>query len=252
MGPFEDLTKLKDLIPILVFLLPGFVSTGIVSLLVVRRPVEPFARVVEAVIFTTINLIVFAVLKRLLAHIPFLAIHSKSFFTAGNLALMGFCAVLVGLAWSYEANNQRLFAFLQRLRITIKTTRPSIWIDVFSENDTYVVAHLQDGRRVYGWPSLYSDDPVDRAIYLTEATWLDEGGRSINDPPIGILLDKESGIAFIEFVSETEPANGNAVEATPAAVNPAVEQPGAVQWFWLFLALIFGYFLGRKRTGSNE
>jgi tetrahydromethanopterin S-methyltransferase subunit C len=121
MGPFEDLTKLKDLIPILVFLLPGFVSTGIVSLLVVRRPVEPFARVVEAVIFTTINLIVFAVLKRLLAHIPFLAIHSKSFFTAGNLALMGFCAVLVGLAWSYEANNQRLFAFLQRLRITIKT-----------------------------------------------------------------------------------------------------------------------------------
>jgi hypothetical protein len=161
---------------------------------------------------------------------------------------MGFCAVLVGLGWYYEANNQRLFGLLQRLRITIKTTRPSIWIDVFSENDDYVVAHLQDGRRVYGWPSLYSDDPVDRAIYLTEATWLDEDGRSINDPPIGILLDKESGI---EFVSEKEPADGNAAEETPAGVNPAPD-PGVKHWFWLFLALIFGYFLGTKRAGSNE
>jgi Family of unknown function (DUF6338) len=249
MGPFEDLTKLKDLIPILVFLLPGFVSTGIVSLLVVRRPVEPFARVVEAVIFTTINLIVFAVLKRLLALAPFLTIHSRNFFTAGNLALMGFCAVLVGLVWSYEANNQRLFTFLQRLRITIKTTRPSIWIDVFSENDDYVVAHLQDGRRVYGWPSLYSDDPVDRAIYLTEATWLDQDGRSINDPPIGILLDKESRIAFIEFVSEKEPTPANEGEEAPATTDPPKGRSDGTPWFWLFLALIFGYLLAGKRRG---
>jgi hypothetical protein len=81
---------------------------------------------------------------------------------------------------------------------------------------------------------------------------LDEGGHSINDPPIGILLDKESGIAFIEFVSEKEPASGNAVEEMTARINAAPNRADATQWFWVFLALILGYFLGSKRAGSNE
>jgi len=47
MGPFKDLNELQDLIPVLVFLLPGFVAAGIVALLVVRKPAEPFGRVIK-------------------------------------------------------------------------------------------------------------------------------------------------------------------------------------------------------------
>ena len=129
MGPFKDLNELKDLLPVLVFLLPGFVSAGIVALLVVRKPTEPFNRVIEALIFTMINLALFTFLKSLLVRIPGLHVNRTDFFTAGNLGLMTFCAVFVGFVWSFEANNQFLFRFLRKLRITSKTTKPSVWTE---------------------------------------------------------------------------------------------------------------------------
>jgi hypothetical protein len=103
--PFPDLTKLQDLIPILVFLLPGFVSTGIVSLMVVRKPQEVFSRVVEAVIFTATNLAVFFIAKAILSRIAvlsvtfkhFLTVDSHRFFTAGNLTMLALYAVGIGL-----------------------------------------------------------------------------------------------------------------------------------------------------------
>jgi hypothetical protein len=42
MGPIKDLNEAKDLIPVLVFLLPGFVSAGIVALLVIPKAGRAF------------------------------------------------------------------------------------------------------------------------------------------------------------------------------------------------------------------
>lgn len=219
MGPFKDLNELKDLIPVLVFLLPGFVSAGIVALLVIRKPSEPFSRVIEAFIFTMINLALFTILKSVVTRIPGLRVNSQDFFTAGNLSIMTLCAVLVGLVWSFEANNQLIFRLLRFLKITSKTTKPSVWIDVLSETKAYVVVHLKDERRIYGWPRRYSDDETERAIFLEQATWLTENGDALNDPPIGILLDKNSDIAFIEFVTEARPAE-------PIAEDPEAQHDG--------------------------
>jgi hypothetical protein len=191
MEPFKDLKELKDLIPVLVFLLPGLVSTGIVSLLVFRKPVEPFTRVIEAFIFTMINLVLFAVVRQLVANIPGVQLGNDSFFTTVNLSIMTICSVLLGLVWSWEANNQIIFKFLRWLRVTQKTTKPSIWVDVLSEINNYVVVHLKDGRRVFGWPRRYSDDYGERAIFLEKATWLTEDGQAVNDPLMCILIDKE-------------------------------------------------------------
>jgi Family of unknown function (DUF6338) len=213
MAPFPDLTKLQDLIPILVFLLPGFVSSGIVSLLVIRKPQEAFGRAVEAVIFTALNLGVFFVAKTILVHLVslnvtfkhLLTVNSHDFYTAGNFILLGVCAVGIGLVWSIEANNQWLFRVLQGSGITSKSTKNSIWLDVLSRpRNPYVVVHLKDGRRIMGFVRQYSDDAADRALFLEEASWLTKDGAFVNDPPISVLVDHETGVSMIEFLESRE------------------------------------------------
>jgi hypothetical protein len=254
MGPFKDLNEAKDLIPVLVFLLPGFVSAGIVALLVIRKPAEPFSRVIEAFIFTMLNLALFTVLKSLVTRIPGLKLNNHDFFTSGNLLIMTACAVLVGIVWSYEANNQFIFGILRKLKITSKTTKPSVWIDVLSETEVYVVVHLKDGRRVYGWPLRYSDDVSERAIFLEQATWLTDEGGALNDPPISIFLDKESEIAFVEFVTDSRPAQSVA-DVSDVRQNGDSRSTEANGMVWPILIVLFlvggiGYILRRnKRDG---
>lgn len=131
MGPFKDLNELKDLIPVLVFLLPGFVSAGIVALL------------------------------------------------------------------------------------------------------------------------RYSDDATERAIFLTQATWLTESGDALNDPPISILLDKDSEIAFVEFVANPQPTDGmtdipqaRQEIATRASETKCVTAPIMIG---LFLVATIAYVLCRQK-----
>jgi hypothetical protein len=249
MGPFKDLNEVKDLIPVLVFLLPGFVSAGIVALLVIRKPAEPFSRVIEAFIFTMINLALFTSLKSLLTRIPGLKVSGHDFFTSGNLTIMTLCAVLVGVAWSFEANNQFIFRLLRKLKITSRTTKPSVWIDVLSDTRSYVVVHLKDGRRIYGWLLRYSDDASERAIFLEEATWLTEEGTALNDPPVSILLDKDSEIAFVEFVTDSRPAElatttPNAQPNRDACAARVNWKPGSV--------LIVLFLVALRRLSSKE
>ena len=49
-------------------------------------------------------------------------------------------------------------------------------------------------------------------LFLETATWLGDDNEELNDPPIDILLDKDSEIAFIEFVSASPPAERTATE----------------------------------------
>jgi hypothetical protein len=269
MAPFPDLTKLQDLIPILVFLLPGFVSSGIVSLMVIRKPQEAFGRVVEAVIFTALNLAVFFIAKAALSRLVALnvtfkhlvTVDSHRFFTAGNLTLLGLCAVGIGLVWSIEANNQWLFRVLQWSGVTSKSTKPSIWVDVLSEQrNRYAVVHLKDGRRLLGWVGRYSDDAADRALFLEQASWLTDDGTLVNDPHINVLVDQETGISLIEFVKpREEPAiRAETTAAAATAARPSAEpsvpsEPLTVPvartspWVWLFAMAVVGYFLLERR-----
>jgi hypothetical protein len=198
----DAIKEIKDLLPILVFLLPGFVSTGIVGMLVIRKPKETFDKIVEAFILTTVNLVLFVVLQSVLRRIPHLKFDTHDFFTPSNLLLMTFCSVAIGVGWAAEATNDWLFTRLRKWGITKKTTHVSTWNETFHGEKKYVVVHLTDSRRMYGFPTYYSDDPAERAIYLTDASWLLEGNKLHNNPTINIFLDKESGIELIEFLDD--------------------------------------------------
>ena len=69
-----------------------------------------------------------------------------------------------------------------------------------------MVVHLKDGRRIYGYPLHYSDGPEERAVHLEPAFWLteDKDGKTQQSQPTALLLDKNIGIEFIEFVGGNE------------------------------------------------
>ncbi|PYL05693.1 MAG: hypothetical protein DME33_15845 [Verrucomicrobia bacterium] len=194
-----ELDKLSALIPILLFLLPGLVTAGVVNALVVRKPKDAFDKVIEALIFTMFNLTLFVIVRWLLELIPKIQFARDNFYTVGNISLMTACSITVALVTAAEMNNEWLLQKLRDWRITRKTAKPSTWIETLAQSQRFVV-HLTDGRRVYGWPTFYSDTPEERAIYLESASWLGDDNAALNDPLISILLDKESGIKLIEFV----------------------------------------------------
>ena len=201
----DDLKELKDLISVLYFLLPGLLSLAIINRLVVSKDKDVFDKIVRAFLFTFINLVLFAAIRWILELIPGIAFDRGEYFTPGNLFLMISCAVAIGFAWAYELNNEPI---LQRLRepkgwkwrFTRRTYKPSTWYETFFSMQKYVVVHLEDGRRVYGWPRFFSDDPNERAVFLEDASWLNDKNGFVNDPRISVFLDKSSGIKLIEFL----------------------------------------------------
>jgi uncharacterized protein DUF6338 len=258
MAPFPDLTKFQDLIPILVFLLPGFVTSGIVSLLAVRKPQEAFGRTVEAVIFTALNLFVFFIAKEVLSHLAsqnvtfrhVFAIDGHHFFTAENLTLLGLCALGIGLVWSIEANNEFIFRVLRWAKVTSKTTKHSVWLDVFSRPDIkpYVTVRLKDGKRLVGYVKHYSDDAADRVLYLEQASWLTPKNVHLNNPPIEVLLDQESGISWIEILNSPNKSAPRS-ETNGSTAKPLTRSdPGArTIWFWFWVVVGISYFFWERR-----
>lgn len=197
-----ELDKLSALIPILLFLLPGLVTTGVVNALVVRKPKDAFDKIIEALIFTMLNIALFVAVRWLLELIPKIQFARDNFYTVGNISLITGCSITVALVTAAEMNNEWLLQKLRNWRITRKTAKPSTWIETLAQSQRFVVVHLTDGRRVYGWPTFYSDTAEERAIYLESASWLGDDNEVLNDPLISILLDKDSGISFIEFVED--------------------------------------------------
>jgi hypothetical protein len=202
-----EIDKAKDLVPILLFLLPGFVSVGILEILCVRKTKDAFGRIVEALIFTMLNLACFLISRAFLETISCIKFDHREFFTTGNVSLMAACAIVIGLIFAAEINHEWLLSLLNnKFHLTRKTAKPSTWNETWTHAQKYVVVHLDDGRRIYGWPTFYSDAPEERALFLEDASWLGEENQLINeDSPISIFLDHHSGIKLIEFLEPNAP-----------------------------------------------
>lgn len=196
------MNEVKNLFPILLFLLPGFVSVGVIEILCVRKSKDAFERVIEALIFTMLNLAGFLIVRALLELYPNIRFDHVEFLTPGNVGLMAFCSLAIGVGLAAEINHEWILGVLNnRVHLTRKTAKPSTWNETWTHAQKFVVVHLDDGRRIYGWPTFYSDSPEERALFLEDASWLDDDNKLINEAaPISVLLDKHSGIKLVEFL----------------------------------------------------
>ena len=194
-----------EVVAILTYLLPGLVASATFYVLTSHPKPSVFERIVQALIFTA--------LARLLAD-QLLEVCQSDFTkqtVSGNWRanLSIFIAVLLALIAAYISNNDILHRLLRWLHITKETSHPSVWYSTFARKDPgYVVLHLNNGRRLYGWPEEWPTRSDYGHIRLAEPEWLNERNSPIKSDVADILIPAEQ-VEMVEFMPGHKTKNGN-------------------------------------------
>ncbi len=214
---------------ILLVLIPGFVSSAILDMVLVRLSRESWAKLIEALM---LSFLIYAVVGGMLRLSPFVISDPKlsadveklrglinPTFVLATLA----CSVALPLAMGFIARRNWHMRLLHKLGITERTGRTTIWLDVFAEQKSYVTCNLTGERRIFGWPLYYSEDAGGSgpSLYLHDPAWIVDG---VHVPLgiAGILLVEKDGIESIEFT-------GFPGKESPAKEDAAYEQDGTVE-----------------------
>jgi hypothetical protein len=167
---------------------------GLVSLLVIRSMVRPQRDLDDRPVGTvTAALALCFVNQALVSLLP-----RRGPEDLWRLAL----AVLLGLAMGWVIGKDWHYAAMRKLRL-VKTTRyVHPWDRAFDRIEDWVVVHLEDGRRLRGWPNMWSDFGENCSLFLTRATWLDEDNKEIEVGGKGMLVlpTPTSKITFVQFL----------------------------------------------------
>lgn len=220
---------------IFLILLPGFAAAYVVQQLATRRTQSDLERVIEALLFSFIIYVCFAAANH--GKLPF-ALEKQSAAQAaadtgnanpadksatapakpsaedddsgqtivwnpGSLGLLAAITFAFGVLAILYINHDgnRLF---RRLRLTERTTRSSIWTDIFESEagqEQIVQVELPGNRSILGVLLYYSDDPDENSLFIAKASWVTADGDQIPIPGQGILLTKQSGILSISLLS---------------------------------------------------
>lgn len=187
---------------ILLFLIPGLIASRIYDSLVVRRDMDQYHTVIEALIFSMIIYTVFSFIPGT----PAVSFNATTF--AINYSPMAFCALLFiavflpGIAAAVSFRDWP-HSLIRRMRITKKTARSSVWSDSFNKYTTCITIHFKDGRRLTGWPQFFPDHPDKTYFFLTEPAWVVESKGKQKTIPLdleGVLITPEMPIICIYFL----------------------------------------------------
>lgn len=201
---------------ILLFLAPGFLASLIFNAVTSRKEKDAFSKVTESLIF---SLIIYGSVAVVSGNLPVRIqvnqnVEAKAQFysVAFDRRLLIYviiASVILPLVLGWLRNRDYLMRPLRSARITDRTARETTWLDVFTEQQRYVIVTLTDGRRIFGWPMYYSTDPAEGTLYLYKPAWIDNDNRYVDIPGHGLFLVKKESIEHILF---TETDKNNAVE----------------------------------------
>jgi hypothetical protein len=190
---------------IVFFLLPGLLVTVVIRLLVYRKDASIFETFVSALLWSLVVYTISALIGNDVAVQLSETKRGDTVYrgiTFNPAAITSVVSVAIGLALvtSLTLNHDWLGKVLRLMRITSQSGRANIWLDVFSEYRTFVIVHLVDERRVFGWVLHYSNTGDDGYIYLHEPKWIDENNEYVTTGSHGIFFVRPNLIDFIEFL----------------------------------------------------
>lgn len=192
----------KEIVPLLQYLIPGFMTAWIFySFTAFKRP-DSFGQVVQALIFT------------FLIHCMVLLLETACLLVGKNMFVLGVwteksqavssaaVAIWLGFCSCFVANNDRLHGWLRGKKITKQSSFPSEWFSAFSTYPRFVVLHLNDERRLYGWPSEWPSHTSSGQFVLLQPSWLADDGTEL---PIeaDVLVIDVSRVQWVEFTAKT-------------------------------------------------
>jgi hypothetical protein len=182
------------------YLLPGFLAAWVLYGLTSDPKPSQFERVVQALIFT---FVVHAFLYPVQAFLEFLGAHVIVFRAwdevSRDLARL-FLALLLGLTIAIYTNTDAVHRWFRARGLTTRTSYPSEWFSVFSKTVTYVVLHLQDERRLYGWPKEWPNEPDKGHFFIMKPSWIQPDGSQVELEEVNGLLVAAKDVKWVEFV----------------------------------------------------
>jgi len=194
-----------EFLHVLIYLIPGFISSAIMNIMNVRaKEQKEFGKIVEALIF---SLLVYTIYSLVTKNSPIEIVKIGESFTYSynykSFLLLILICVSIPLIFCFFITNDLHMKLARALRISKKTARSSVWFDVFSDKKTAIIINFENGRRIYGWPLYYSDNPEKPYIFLSKPAWIKKGKEKdefIHLDIEGILITPEQKIESIEFL----------------------------------------------------
>jgi hypothetical protein len=192
----------QETILFLQYLLPGFLAAWIFYGLTSYTKPSQFERVVQALIFTLFIrafLYLLMVLFLYIGHYWRLGVWDES----SNLIWSLPIAITIGLLFSYYANNDKIHRKLREKNITKETSFPSEWFGAFSDTKTWIVLHLHDSRRLYGWPKEWPSSAKNGHFVITYPSWLDDK-QEVPIAGVKNILINVDDVKWVEFMTKPE------------------------------------------------
>ncbi len=199
---------LQALVALLV-LLPGFVSAAIARSLSAQSQKSDLERVVEALIFSFFNYVFYVAIFGTSLPIEWLPSFQVHRWRVVLLALM---ACVLGLLWGIARSKDLVLKRLREWNLTERTSRQSVWNDVFISLEGSAQVGLRDGRNLIGRIGRYSDADGERSLFLEAAYWVAENDQLIAIPGKGILLTDKAEIEYVMFLDTSIPGTNASKE----------------------------------------
>lgn len=189
-----------DLIQLVFRLLPGFVAAWVFFGLTAHPRSTPFERVVQALIFTAIIQVIVLVIRW-----AALAVGSSvtlGYWTSDVEMLWSvLLAFVIGVAFAWLANHGIVHRILRQFGITRRTSFPGEWFSAFHRfPNRYVVLHLVDHRRLFGWPEEWPDHADAGHFALAEPAWLLDNNVEVPMHAVERFLVAARDVRFVEFI----------------------------------------------------
>ena len=189
-----------DVIGVITYLLPGFLSAWIFYGMTAHPRQSPFERTVQALIFTA-----FAQLLTATVGVALLFIGSNAFAlgrwtvdvqTGWALAWAG----VIGYVAARCAHTNCIHRLLCKWGVTSRTSYPSEWFSTFNSEKRYLILHLKDGRRLHGWAYEWPDQCDSGHFVLMEAQWLLDDNTCAPLYAVEKFLVPASDVGWVEFL----------------------------------------------------
>jgi hypothetical protein len=195
-----------EALAVLLVLLPGFLAAKLVHSFCFRPDQSDFDKVVEALIYSFVAYVTFIAIFK---NAPVFVIqwdlpdssHSYSLsLNALQFVYLLLIAITLALLVSLSITNDLHMRLARLLKFTERTSRPTIWNDVFYGNARFVQVQFVDGRKIIGEILFFSDTPEEASLFLENAAWIGEDNSTTDIPGPGILITKNMPIETIMFL----------------------------------------------------
>ncbi len=191
----------KDLVALLQYLAPGFVGAWVFFSLTSHSKPSQFERVVQALIFTV-------VIQLLVKFEVFIAlwlgkwVDLGSWTATSSLAASLLTAIIGGIVFSIGTHGDA-HSLLRKWGLSSRSSHPCEWFGIFTEYQRFVVLHMKDGTRIFGWPKVWPSEPSTGHFFITSAHRTAADGQEQDLPHLeGLLVDAKE-VSWVEFAANS-------------------------------------------------